>query len=61
MDAISHAVCGMSIDIGAKAIAVCSLSGKTVRMVSRFRSPVDILGITTERKDLAASWPSPGA
>ena len=26
VDAISHATCGMSIDIAAKAIAVCSLS-----------------------------------
>ena len=59
VDAISHATCGMSIDVHAKAIAVCSLSGKTVRMVSRFRSPVDILGITTNEKTwrkLALSW-----
>ena len=35
VDAISHATCGMSIDIAAKAIAVCSLSGMTARMVSR--------------------------
>lgn len=50
VDAISHAVCGMSIDISAKAIAVCTLSGMTARMVSRFRSPVDILGVTTSKK-----------
>jgi len=59
VDAISHAVCGMSIDIGAKLIVVSSLSGKTVRMVSRFRSPADILGITTNEKTwrkLALSW-----
>ena len=59
VDAISHAVCGMSIDIGAKAIAVCSLSGMTVRMVSRFRPPVDILGLTTDERSwrrLALSW-----
>ena len=59
VDAISHATCGMSIDIGAKAIAVCSLSGSTVRMVSRFRSPVDILGLTIDEKTwrkLALSW-----
>ncbi len=59
LDAISHATCGMAIDIGAKAIAVCSLSGTTARMVSRFRCPVDILGVTihprTWRK-LALSW-----
>ena len=53
VDAISHAVCGMAIDIEAQGIAVCSLSGKTVRMVSRFRSPMPILGLTTSGKDLA--------
>lgn len=59
VDAISHATCGMSIDVGAKAITVCSLSGKTVRMVSRFRTPVDIVGLTTNVKTwrkLALSW-----
>lgn len=59
LDAISHATCGMAIDIGAKAIVVCTLSGITARMVSRFRSPVDIVGITTNKKTwrkLALSW-----
>lgn len=59
VDAISHATCGMAIDINAKAIAVCSLSGMTVRMVSRFRCPIDILGVTTEEaawRKLALSW-----
>ena len=59
VDAISHAVCGMSIDIGAKVIVVCSLSGRTVRMVSRFRAPTDILGVTTDVKawrKLSLSW-----
>ena len=39
--------------------SVCSLSGMTARMVSRFRSPVDILGVTTNEKtwrQLALSW-----
>lgn len=59
LDAISHAACCMAIDIHAKAMAVCSLSGMTARMVSRFRSPVDIIGITTEEttwRKLALSW-----
>jgi len=59
VDAISHATCGMSIDVNAKAMTVCSLSGTTVRMVSRFRSPVDIVGLTTNEKTwrkLALSW-----
>ncbi len=59
VDAISHATCGMAIDIDAKAIVVCSLSGATARMISRFRSPVPILGITTNEatlRKLAMSW-----
>lgn len=59
VDCISHAVCGMAIDVKAKAIAVCSMSGITVRMVSRFRCPVDIVGITTNERSyrrLALSW-----
>lgn len=59
VDAVSHATCGMAIDIGAKAISVCTISGMTARMVSRFRPPVDILGITTNEKTwrrLALSW-----
>ena len=49
----------MSIDINAKAMIVCSLSGATVRMVSRFRCPVDIIGMTVNEKtwhQLAMSW-----
>lgn len=59
IDAISHSTCGMAIDIGAKAIVACSLSGMTARMVSRFRSPVDIIGLTTNEttwRKLALSW-----
>ena len=59
VDAISHAVCAMAIDVGAKAIVACSLSGSTVRMISRFRAPVDILGVTTSEhtmRKLALSW-----
>ncbi len=58
-DAVSHATCGMAVDIGAGAIAVCTLSGMTARMVSRFRPPVDILGLTTDERTsrrLALSW-----
>jgi pyruvate kinase len=59
LDAISHATCAMAIDVDAKCIVVCSMSGKTARMVSRFRCPVDILGMTTNQKvwrKLALSW-----
>ena len=59
LDAISHSVCSMAIDVKAKCIVVNSLTGRTARMVSRFRCPADILGITTSEKawrQLNLSW-----
>jgi len=59
VDAISHAACTMAMDLGAKAITVTSLSGFTVRMVSRFRVPITIVGLATRKKvwyKLALSW-----
>ncbi len=59
LDAISHATCAMAIDVAAKGIVVCSVSGTTARMVSRFRCPVDIIGMTTDERifrRLALSW-----
>ena len=59
VDAISHSTCGMAIDLEAKAIVACSLSGMTARMVSRFRPPVPIIGLTTDEntwRKLALSW-----
>ena len=59
LDCISHAVCAMALDVGAKGIVVCSTSGRTAMLVSRFRTPVDIIGMTTDRKvwrRLSMSW-----
>ncbi len=59
VDAISHATCGMAIDLDAHAIVACTLTGITARMISRFRPPMDIIGLTTSRKvwyKLALSW-----
>jgi len=59
LDAISHATCAMAIDVEAKCIVVNSLSGRTARMVSRFRSPVTIIGMTTNERawrKLNMSW-----
>ena len=52
LDAISHATCAMAIDVNAKCIVVSSKSGQTARMVSRFRAPCDIIGMTTSEKAL---------
>ena len=59
IDAVSHATCAMAVDIKAKAIVVSSISGKTARMVSRFRCPIPIVGMTTSKKvwrKLNLSW-----
>lgn len=59
IDAVSHSTCAMAIDTNAKGIVISSLSGKTVRMVSRFRCPVDIIGMTTSEsawRKLNLSW-----
>ncbi len=59
LDCISHAVCAIALDVNAKAIVVCSVSGRTAMLVSRFRTPVNIIGMTTDPKiwrRLSMSW-----
>ena len=59
VDAVSHAACGVAIDIEADAIAVSSLTGATVRMISRFQPPTPVLGITSDHRTwqrLALNW-----
>ena len=59
IDAVSKATCSMAINTNAKGIVISSLTGRTVRMVSRFRCPVDIIGMTTSEKawrKLNLSW-----
>lgn len=59
IDAISHSACSMAIGVQAKAIAVCSISGRTARFVSRFRPVADIVALTTSKKvwrKLSLSW-----
>lgn len=59
IDAVSHATCAMAIDVQAKGIVVSSITGITARLVSRFRCPVDIIGMTTSEevwRKLNLSW-----
>ena len=59
VDAISHSSCVMAMDLEAKAVVACSLSGMTARLVSRFRPSVPIIGLTTNEntwRRLALSW-----
>ena len=58
-DAVSHAACSLAMDIDAKVIVSCTISGITARMISRFRPPIDIMALTpyeSTRRKLALSW-----
>ena len=58
-DAISHATCTTALDIGAAAIIPISKSGRTARMVSKYRCSVPIIACTPDEvtyRQLALSW-----
>ncbi|MCH5142488.1 MAG: pyruvate kinase [Clostridiales bacterium] len=58
-EALSHSACTLAQDIGAKVIVVCTRTGGTAKMVSRFRPMIDIIGMTTDEnayRKLALSW-----
>lgn len=58
-DALSHSACLLAHDVHAKAIVVCTRTGGTAKMVSRFRPMIDIIGMTTDPKNyqkLSLSW-----
>lgn len=58
-DALSHSTCSLAMDVEAKVIVACTRSGMTARMISRFRSPTPIIGMTTDEKvyrKLSLSW-----
>ena len=57
--AISHATCTTAHDLGAKAILTVSKSGRTARMISRFRPSCPIVCGTTDetvRRQMNLSW-----
>ncbi len=58
-EALSHSACTLAKDLNAKAIVVCTRTGATARMVSRFRPLLPIIGLTTDERayrKLALSW-----
>ncbi len=58
-EALSHSAATLAKDLNAKAIVVCTRTGGTARMVSRFRPNINILGLTTDihaYRQLALSW-----
>ncbi|WP_455715472.1 pyruvate kinase [Anaerosporobacter sp.] len=58
-DAISHATCTTALDLNAKAIVTVTKSGRSARMISRYRPSCSIIGCTTEERvsrQLNLSW-----
>ena len=58
-EALSHSASTLAKDLNAKAIVVCTRTGETARMVSRFRANINIIGLTTDLyayRKLALSW-----
>ena len=58
-EALSHSASTLAKDLGAQAIVVCTKTGGTARMVSRFRPSINIIGITTDiraYRKLGLSW-----
>ncbi|BCJ94751.1 pyruvate kinase [Anaerocolumna cellulosilytica] len=58
-DAISHATCTTAHDLNAAMIITVTKSGKTARMISRYRPACTIIGCTTEEhvsRQLNLSW-----
>ncbi|MCQ2443353.1 MAG: pyruvate kinase [Oscillospiraceae bacterium] len=58
-DALSHSTCQLAIDTKATCIVATTRTGTTGKMISRFRAPMPIIGMTTNDKayrQLALSW-----
>ncbi len=58
-DAICHATCTTALDINAKAILTVTKSGRSARMISRYRPESDIIGCATTDKvcrQLSLAW-----
>lgn len=58
-DAISHATCTTAHDLNASAVVTVTKSGRTARMVSRYRPDCDIMACTTYEnvcRQLNLSW-----
>mgnify|MGYP003315979100 FL=1 len=58
-DALSHSSVNAAFDLAAKAIVVCTKTGKTAMMVSRFRPEMPIIAFVTNDKayhQLSMSW-----
>lgn len=58
-DAISHATCATAHDLNSKAIVTVTMTGRTAKMVSRYRPASDIIACTMDEsvnRQLNLSW-----
>ena len=58
-ESLSHSACDLAKGVRASAIVVCTLTGRTARMVSRFRPQAPIIAMTTSQtafRKLSLSW-----
>lgn len=58
-DAISHATATLAVDLDAEAIVTLTQSGRTARMVTRYRPPCPVICFTPDEKvyyQLSLSW-----
>jgi len=58
-DAVSHATCSAAHDLNASAIIVVTRTGKTARMISRYRPEIPIIAAVTDPKaynKLSINW-----
>lgn len=58
-DAVTHGACQAAIDLGAVAIIACTRTGKTARLVARYRPPCPIIAATPFQKvvnQLCLTW-----
>ena len=58
-DAINHTCCLTAMDLDAKAILAATNSGRTARMICRFRPACPVAALTMQekvRRQLAISW-----
>ncbi|MDD2955598.1 MAG: pyruvate kinase [Oscillospiraceae bacterium] len=58
-NAISHATCTTAYDLGAAAIITVTKSGRTARMISKYRPSIPIVGCTTDPvvcRQMNLSW-----